>query len=149
MHVCQNPFEEDQENSQFSTLALKHCYKDVWSNFFHILKGDTDIMCRSANILHVLGSVSVSTAIKLYTYKRLIFTSQALCCVDKKGILSWPNPVPEKVFFLRNGDSLSQTSRFVKCVYFINKLKHTFCVECQLFSIRLNNLCIKSLHIIQ
>ncbi|XP_003739856.1 transmembrane protein 94 [Galendromus occidentalis] len=24
-----------------------------------------------------------------------------LCCVDKKGILSWPNAIPEKVFFLR------------------------------------------------
>ncbi|OQR73359.1 hypothetical protein BIW11_09782 [Tropilaelaps mercedesae] len=24
-----------------------------------------------------------------------------LCCVDKKGILSWPNAVPEKVFFLK------------------------------------------------
>lgn len=24
-----------------------------------------------------------------------------LCCVDKKGILSWPNAIPEKVFFLK------------------------------------------------
>ena len=31
------------------------------------------------------------------------FETQALCCVDKKGILSWPNPTAEKVFFLRNG----------------------------------------------
>lgn len=30
------------------------------------------------------------------------FFLQALCCVDKKGILSWPNPTAEKVFFLRN-----------------------------------------------
>ena len=27
---------------------------------------------------------------------------QSFCCVDKKGILSWPNPTAEKVFFLRN-----------------------------------------------
>lgn len=27
---------------------------------------------------------------------------QALCCVDKKGILSFPNPTAEKVFFLRD-----------------------------------------------
>ena len=27
---------------------------------------------------------------------------QSLCCVDKKGILSYPNPSPEKVFFLQN-----------------------------------------------
>ena len=26
---------------------------------------------------------------------------QSLCCVDKKGILSYPNPSPEKVFFLQ------------------------------------------------
>ncbi|UYV80595.1 KIAA0195 [Cordylochernes scorpioides] len=26
---------------------------------------------------------------------------QTFCCVDKKGILSWPNPTPEKVFFLK------------------------------------------------
>ena len=25
---------------------------------------------------------------------------QSFCCVDKKGILSWPNPTAEKVFFL-------------------------------------------------
>ncbi|KAK3891362.1 hypothetical protein Pcinc_004755 [Petrolisthes cinctipes] len=24
---------------------------------------------------------------------------QNLCCVDKKGVLSWPNPTTEKVFF--------------------------------------------------
>ena len=27
---------------------------------------------------------------------------QSLCCVDNKSVLSWPNPTPEKVFFLRN-----------------------------------------------
>ena len=26
---------------------------------------------------------------------------QSFCCVDKKGILSWPNPTAEKVFFIR------------------------------------------------
>ncbi|CAG0889218.1 unnamed protein product [Darwinula stevensoni] len=35
----------------------------------------------SSNLLHVLASLS------------------ALCCVDKKGILSWPNPTADKVFF--------------------------------------------------
>ena len=29
-----------------------------------------------------------------------MFVLQSLCCVDKKGILSWPNPTAEKVFFL-------------------------------------------------
>ena len=27
---------------------------------------------------------------------------QSFCCMDKKGILSWPNPTIEKVFFLAN-----------------------------------------------
>lgn len=41
---------------------------------------------RSTNIVQVLGSVT------------------ALCCVDKKGILSWPNPTADKVFFLNSSD---------------------------------------------
>jgi len=27
-----------------------------------------------------------------------------MCCVDKKGILSWPNPSAEKIFFLRSSE---------------------------------------------
>lgn len=33
--------------------------------------------------------------------------------MDKKGILSWPNPAPEKVFFLTNADDASQNSRYL------------------------------------
>ncbi|XP_035226390.1 transmembrane protein 94-like isoform X2 [Stegodyphus dumicola] len=33
----------------------------------------------------------------------------ALCCVDKKGILSWPNPTAEKVFFLKSPKSKSNS----------------------------------------
>lgn len=51
------------------------------------------MMSRSASIIHVLGSVT------------------ALCCIDKKGILSWANPTAEKVFFLRNASTVSRTSR--------------------------------------
>ncbi|KAK8379307.1 hypothetical protein O3P69_019293 [Scylla paramamosain] len=48
---------------------------------------------RTANILHALASVT------------------NLCCVDKKGVLSWPNPTAEKVFFLKNrGHNLINTS---------------------------------------
>lgn len=39
-----------------------------------------------------------------------LLSSQALCCIDKKGILSWPNPTAEKVFFLRNSGPSSQNS---------------------------------------
>lgn len=47
------------------------------------------MLCRSNNVVHVLGSVT------------------ALCCVDKKGVLSWPNPTAEKVFFLRSPEPIA------------------------------------------
>ncbi|XP_023719863.1 transmembrane protein 94 isoform X3 [Cryptotermes secundus] len=56
------------------------------------LRGRGQIPSRSANLLHVLGSVT------------------ALCCVDKKGILSWPNPTAEKIFFLRNSSHTACSS---------------------------------------
>ncbi|KAI8435668.1 hypothetical protein MSG28_003928 [Choristoneura fumiferana] len=66
--------------------------KSLWKTFFNILLGREDMVVRTANIVHVLGSLS------------------ALCCVDKKGILSWPNPTAEKVFFLRNSGPASGAS---------------------------------------
>lgn len=58
--------------------------RQVFCNYVKILMGSCDLLSRSTNIIQVLGSVT------------------AFCCVDKKGILSWPNPTPEKVFFLRD-----------------------------------------------
>ncbi|XP_030557326.1 transmembrane protein 94-like isoform X2 [Drosophila novamexicana] len=55
----------------------------IWTQLW---QGDSELLPRSANLVQVLGSIS------------------ALCCVDKKGILSWPNPTAEKVFFLHNTD---------------------------------------------
>ncbi|CAH0751038.1 unnamed protein product [Diatraea saccharalis] len=66
--------------------------KSLGKTFFNILIGREDMVCRTANIVHVLGSLS------------------ALCCIDKKGILSWPNPTAEKVFFLRNSSPASNNS---------------------------------------
>ncbi|XP_063362048.1 transmembrane protein 94 [Cydia amplana] len=66
--------------------------KSLWKTFYNILRGREDMVVRTANIVHVLGSLS------------------ALCCVDKKGILSWPNPTAEKVFFLRHSSSASTAS---------------------------------------
>ncbi|GAB6020787.1 hypothetical protein CHUAL_003446 [Chamberlinius hualienensis] len=60
----------------FNWRQLKHHMCDI-------IRGKNETLCRSANILHALGSVTT------------------LCCVDKKGILSGPNPTPEKVFFLK------------------------------------------------
>lgn len=61
--------------------------KQVWMNYLRLLNGSCDLLSRSTNIIQVLGSIS------------------AFCCVDKKGILSWPNPTPEKVFFLRDSNN--------------------------------------------
>ncbi|KAL0840966.1 hypothetical protein ABMA28_014754 [Loxostege sticticalis] len=66
--------------------------KSLGRTFLNILLGKEDMVARTANIVHVLGSLS------------------ALSCVDKKGILSWPNPTAEKVFFLRNSSPSSHNS---------------------------------------
>lgn len=67
--------------------------REVCFNFLRLLNGSCELLSRSTNIIQVLGSIS------------------AFCCVDKKGILSWPNPTPEKVFFLKDsGESNSVNS---------------------------------------
>lgn len=67
--------------------------RQVFYNYIRILNGSCDLLSRSTQIIQVLGTVT------------------AFCCVDKKGILSWPNPTPEKVFFLRDAtDSNSKSS---------------------------------------
>ncbi|XP_039753975.1 transmembrane protein 94 isoform X3 [Pararge aegeria] len=66
--------------------------RSLSKTFWNILIGREDMVTRTANIVHVLGSLS------------------ALCCVDKKGVLSWPNPTAEKVFFLRNSSPTSHNS---------------------------------------
>ncbi|XP_049853191.1 transmembrane protein 94 isoform X3 [Schistocerca gregaria] len=78
-----DPF-EDTDLTEPKHGAVDVSWKSVKEYFLKVLWGSGEIPSRSANLLHVLGSVT------------------ALCCVDKKGILSWPNPTAEKVFFLRN-----------------------------------------------
>lgn len=56
-----------------------------WKRVLHwlmvIATGNSPVATYNINLMHILGSVTT------------------LCCVDKKGILSWPNPSAEKVFF--------------------------------------------------
>ena len=52
-----------------------------------LLMGTGEHLCRTENLLHCLGSVT------------------SYCCTDKKGILSWPNTSPEKIFFLRQEEA--------------------------------------------
>ncbi|XP_066253701.1 transmembrane protein 94 isoform X1 [Euwallacea similis] len=87
-----NTLEEDADTHTEYHEDFKVSYKEMYWNFLDICRGRPHILCRSANILHVLGCVT------------------ALGCVDKKGILSWPNPTAEKVFFLNNKDNNSSGS---------------------------------------
>ncbi|XP_062858998.1 transmembrane protein 94 isoform X2 [Trichomycterus rosablanca] len=59
-------------------LEMLRC---VWRYFVDVLKGESQTLCYTSSLLRNLGSVTV------------------LCCVDKQGVLSWPNPSPEKVLF--------------------------------------------------
>lgn len=61
-------------------LSLCSIYAEVW----HFFIGREETLHRSQKLLHVLATVT------------------ALCCVDKKGVLSWPNPTADKVFFLKS-----------------------------------------------
>ncbi|XP_014257141.1 transmembrane protein 94 isoform X3 [Cimex lectularius] len=87
-----DPFEDISiaEETEDFTVGIK------WGqHFIHALFGNQHSLAltRSSNPLHILGSVT------------------ALCCVDKKGILSWPNPTAEKIFILKTSNVKSGPSR--------------------------------------
>ncbi|XP_026844124.1 transmembrane protein 94 isoform X1 [Drosophila persimilis] len=79
-------FEEDLDTPSYDYENISMLRSNVLRIWMQLWKGDSELLPRSANLVQVLGSIS------------------ALCCVDKKGILSWPNPTAEKVFFLHNTD---------------------------------------------
>lgn len=86
----QRSFQEDLDTP---TMDLDHIHlphKNVLYHWIQLLNGSSHLLGRSTNVVQVLGTVT------------------ALCCVDKKGILSWPNPTAEKLFFFR--DSTSDTA---------------------------------------
>ncbi|XP_023646960.1 transmembrane protein 94 isoform X2 [Paramormyrops kingsleyae] len=59
-------------------LELLRC---ISRHLVSVLRGESQTLCYTSSLLHNLGSVTV------------------LCCVDKQGVLSWPNPSPETVLF--------------------------------------------------
>lgn len=72
---------------------------DLFSFFVSALLGKGEYLSRTENVVHALGSVT------------------ALCCTDKKGILSWPNTSPEKIFLLKkdtSGDMMNSNSERCK-----------------------------------
>lgn len=78
-----DPFEEVDETESSQPEGPEPLWSEVRPLFVALLRGKAPHLWRTSSLLHVLGSVTT------------------LCCVDKKGILSWPNPTPEKVFFLK------------------------------------------------
>ncbi|KAL9880064.1 transmembrane protein 94 isoform X1 [Glossina fuscipes] len=77
-------FEEDLDTPTFDYENISLHRSKVFQYWVKLWQGDSELLPRSANVVQVLGSIT------------------ALCCVDKKGILSWPNPTAEKVFFLHD-----------------------------------------------
>ncbi|XP_048256879.1 transmembrane protein 94-like [Haliotis rufescens] len=89
----------DESFDSMSTISVDEARVDmsgqlVFRWFRELFTGTAPVVSRQANVLHVLGSVT------------------SLCCVDKKGILSWPNPSAEKIFFFTPGHrkKVSRTS---------------------------------------
>ncbi|CAG2113307.1 unnamed protein product, partial [Medioppia subpectinata] len=74
--------ELDSERSTAPLIDSKLSCFDMIFKMKDLLSSNDTNLWRTANLLHVLGSIT------------------AFCCVDKKGILSWPNPTVDKVFFL-------------------------------------------------
>ncbi|XP_038160448.1 transmembrane protein 94 isoform X1 [Cyprinodon tularosa] len=74
-------FSEDTLSSYTEAVSSQEMLRCVWRHMVRVMKGESETLCYTSSLLHTLGSVTV------------------LCCVDKQGILSWPNPSPETVLF--------------------------------------------------
>lgn len=60
--------EEEADQTIVEHIRFRYKWMSIIRNFFVILRGGPEIMARSANILHVLGSVSVSIYINTVTF---------------------------------------------------------------------------------
>ena len=88
VHVTEDPFDDTPENQQ-QDLILEKAKKatslsSLKTTFLSSLLGRGEFLSRTENLIHSLGSIT------------------ALCCTDKKGILSWPNTSAEKLFILKD-----------------------------------------------
>ncbi|RWS16661.1 uncharacterized protein B4U79_14914 [Dinothrombium tinctorium] len=92
-------FDDLDENSVTTSVEPSPMsFKSYLKNIKQFLFGSKDRLWRSSNVLQVLGSITT------------------LCCVDKKGILSWPNPTADKVFFLTSSKHTSVTEQLEEFV---------------------------------
>ena len=90
--VPSDPFDDTVEPPDLEQPGTAVPFNRTINTFYSCLLGTGEHLCRTENILHTLGSVT------------------SFCCTDKKGILSWPNTSPEKLFFLRKSDTVSEES---------------------------------------
>ncbi|XP_067641739.1 endoplasmic reticulum magnesium-transporting P-type ATPase isoform X2 [Eurosta solidaginis] len=90
-------FEEDLDTPTYDYDNISLLRSNVFRNWLQLWYGDSEVLPRSSNLVQVLGSIT------------------ALCCIDKKGILSWPNPTAEKVFFLHDTDDERLDERSTSC----------------------------------
>ncbi|XP_062539397.1 transmembrane protein 94 isoform X3 [Armigeres subalbatus] len=84
---AQKSFQEDLDTPTGDLDLVKLPRRIIAYFWWQLFRGRSELLSRSANVVQVLGTIT------------------ALCCVDKKGILSWPNPTAEKVFFLREASN--------------------------------------------
>ena len=88
--MTEDPFDDNVGDPDHLDAAAAVPKVSLWrmkSYFMGALKGSGEFLSRSENIVHALGSIT------------------ALCCTDKKGILSWPNASPEKIFVVRKEEA--------------------------------------------
>ncbi|XP_029102576.1 transmembrane protein 94 isoform X1 [Scleropages formosus] len=86
-------FSEDTLSSYTEVVSSQELLRCVWRHFVSVLRGESQTLCYTSSLLHSLGSVTV------------------LCCVDKQGVLSWPNPSPETVLFFSGRVELPHNSQ--------------------------------------
>ena len=86
-----DPFDDTVDPPDLEQPGSAVPFNRTINTFYSCLLGTGEHLCRTENILHSLGSVT------------------SFCCTDKKGVLSWPNTSPEKLFFLRRTETEAET----------------------------------------
>ncbi|XP_065065440.1 transmembrane protein 94-like [Rhopilema esculentum] len=79
---------------EIDDISLKWTLKEFWK----LIRGDPSCLSRTANLLHTLGNVTV------------------FCCIDKLGVLCYPNLTPSKVFMFKNTQSNEQAIQHKRIV---------------------------------
>ena len=83
---------DTEVGSDLNDSHAKQSIREIYHSVVDLLFCRKATLWRSAGLLQSLGSLT------------------ALCCVDKKGILSWPNPTADKVFFLTSSSTSKKFS---------------------------------------